>query len=273
MELSLYRSCFDNTGLPESVCETFTDLNDPARGELVHNIFMDKVPNDTNQGSPSQGDYCALPFFGNVGVPFMATLYITGLNVGLPVWLGTIPNVSNALDASQLSTLFHGHHVDAPSSEKSSPPSPTFGESTFTTNRKPKRSRKRKNRKNKSPAPTSHAGGKSLVTNSNIGNRSVASVSDVINPSPTSASHVGDVQPVIASHVGGIDSIEKPRQIGRKPKLPCNLCKGDHLTHMCLGILEVQILWSLSTNSSDFESSKVSSQPIQPLVEKVVMPM
>jgi hypothetical protein len=32
-------------------------------------------------------------------------------------------------------------------------------------------------------------------------------------------------------------------------------------------------LWSLSASSSDSESSEVSSQSIQPLVEKVVMPM
>jgi hypothetical protein len=130
---------FYNTGSPESVCETFTDLNDPARGEPVHNIFMDKFPDDTNQGTPSKGDSCAFPFFRNVGVPLMATLYIPGLNVGLPVWLGTIPNVLNALDASQLRTLCHGNHVDVPLSTKSSPPPSTFsGESIDTSNRKSK---------------------------------------------------------------------------------------------------------------------------------------
>jgi hypothetical protein len=100
VELPLYRCCFDTTSFPESVRETFTDLNDPARGEPMHSIFMDKIPDDTNQGTPSQGDSCSFPFFGNFGVPLMATLYIPGLNVGLPVWLGTIPNVSNSLDAS-----------------------------------------------------------------------------------------------------------------------------------------------------------------------------
>jgi hypothetical protein len=64
----------------------------------VHNFFMEKVTDDTNQGTPSQGDSCDFPFFKNVGVPLMATLYILVLNVGLPVWLGTIPNVPNALD-------------------------------------------------------------------------------------------------------------------------------------------------------------------------------
>ena len=139
MESPLYRRCFDNTGSSESVCETFTDLNDPTRGEPLHKIFMANVLEDTNQGTPSQGDSCAFPFFGNVGVPLMATLYIHGLNVGLPVWLGTIPNVPNDLDASQLSTLSHGHHVDVSSSTKSSPPpSPTSGESTITSNRNSK---------------------------------------------------------------------------------------------------------------------------------------
>jgi hypothetical protein len=100
VELPLYRSCFDTAGFPESMRETFTDLNDPARGEPLHRIFMDNFPNHTNQGTPLQGDSCVFPFFRNVGVPLMATLYIPGLNVGLLFWLGTIPNVPNALDAS-----------------------------------------------------------------------------------------------------------------------------------------------------------------------------
>jgi hypothetical protein len=79
------------------------------------------------------------------------------------------------------------------------------------------------------------------------------------------------VQPTTSSHVGGINSVEKPRRIRCKPKFPCNLCKGDHLTHLCPGILEVQRLWSMSARSFDSESFEVSSQSIQPLVEKVVM--
>jgi hypothetical protein len=137
MELPLYRHCFDNTGSSESVCETFTDLNDPTKGETMHKIFMAKFPDDTNQGTPSQGDSFTFPFFGNIGVPLMATLYIPGLNVGLPVWLGTIPNVPNSLDSSHLITLCHGHPVDVSSSTNSSPPpSPASGESTFTSNQK-----------------------------------------------------------------------------------------------------------------------------------------
>jgi hypothetical protein len=82
------------------VCENFTDLNDPIREELVHKIFISKVPDNTIQGTPLQGDSCDFPFFRNVVVPLMSMLYIPGLNVGLPVWLGTIPNLPNALDGS-----------------------------------------------------------------------------------------------------------------------------------------------------------------------------
>jgi hypothetical protein len=100
---------------------------------------MDKFPDNTNQGTPSQGDSCSFPFFGNVGVPLMATLYILGLNVGLLAWLGTFPNVLNSIDASQLSTLCHGHHFDVPLSTKYyPPPSPTFGESIVISNQKSK---------------------------------------------------------------------------------------------------------------------------------------
>jgi hypothetical protein len=213
---------------------------------------MAKFLDHTNQGTPSQGDSCAFPFFGNVGVPLMATLYIPGLNVGLSVWLGTIPNVLNALDAYYLSTLSHGHPVDVSLSAKSSPPpSPTSGESIVTSNRKSKQNRKRKNRKKESltsashvgdqsttftshveyqhpasasyvggmhPPSTSHARGKSSVTTSHTGNRSVTSASQVIDPSLASTSHVGDVKLATASHARGIDSIQKPRRIGHKHK-------------------------------------------------------
>jgi hypothetical protein len=191
MELPLYRRCFDNTGLPESMCETFTNLNDPARGDPVHKIFMAKVLDDTNQGTPSQEDSCAFPFLGNVGVPLMATLYIPGLNVGLPVWLGTIPNVPNALDASKLSTLCHGHNVDVPLSTKSSPPpSRASSESIVTSNWKSNRSRKRKNRNKKSPTSASH-----------VGDRSSTSASHVEDQHPASACHAGGKHPTSASHV------------------------------------------------------------------------
>jgi hypothetical protein len=203
VEPPLYTWCFYTTGLPESVCETFTNLNDPTRGEIMHNIFMDKIPDDTNQGTPSQGDSCSFPFSGYVGVPLMATLYILGLNVGLPVCLGTIPNVPNALDASQLRTLCHGHNVDVPSLAKSyPPPSLASSESTVTNNRKSKRSRKRKNRKKKSSTSTSHVGDGLSTSTSCVEDQHPASVSHAGGKQPASTSHVGGKSPVTASHAG-----------------------------------------------------------------------
>jgi hypothetical protein len=123
------------------------------------------------------------------------------------------------------------------------------------------------------PPSSSHARGKSPVTSSHTGNRSAASASHVIDPSLTSASHVGYVKPTTIIHVVGINFVEKPRRLGCKPKFPCKLCKGDHLTHLCPGITEVQRLCSLSKSSSDSDSFEVSSQYFQTLVEKVVMSM
>jgi hypothetical protein len=84
---------------PESVRKNFLDMNNIARDELVYKKFMAKFLEDTNQGTPAQGDSYAFPFFGNVGAPLMATLNIIGLNVGLPIWLWTTLNVLNSLDS------------------------------------------------------------------------------------------------------------------------------------------------------------------------------
>jgi hypothetical protein len=83
----------------------------------------------------------------------------------------------------------------------------------------------------------------------------------------------GGKKPTIASHARSIDFVEKPTQIGCKPKFPCNICKGDHLTHLFPSLPEARRLWSLSARSFDSEFSEVFSQSIHPVVEKGVMPM
>jgi len=122
----------------------------------------------------------------------MATLNIPGLNVGLPVWLGTIPNVPNYLDASQLITLCHGNHVYVPSSTNYSlPPFSFSSESLSTSNWKYKQNRKRENRKKKSPTSMSH-----------VGYRLKTSASHVEYHHPSSASHAGRKHLVDVSNVG-----------------------------------------------------------------------
>jgi hypothetical protein len=102
---------FYTIGSLELVRENLMNMRNPIRDEPVHNNDMAKVLEDTNQGTPAQGDSCAFPLFGNIGAPLMATLNILGLNVGLSVWLWTTPNVLNSLDDSQIRTLCHGHRM------------------------------------------------------------------------------------------------------------------------------------------------------------------
>ena len=171
-----------------------------------------------------------------------------------------------------------------------------------------KRSKKKRNRKkNKknsfihesTPTPTSHvgdeistttthAGGISLVTTSHTSNESPTSVSHIFVGSPpsmsrtrgtspitlrkeslTSVSHVGDSPPTTASHVGRMDVDKKPRHKRFKPNFHCNLCKGDHITHLFSGILVVQRLWYESDGSSTPESVMVSQLSNQLLVDEV----
>ena len=67
---------FYTTGSPESVCEIFLDMRNLLRDKPVHKNVMAKYIDDTNQGTPSQGDSCVFSFFGNIGDPLMATLNI-----------------------------------------------------------------------------------------------------------------------------------------------------------------------------------------------------
>jgi hypothetical protein len=92
-----------------------------------------------------------------------------------------------------------------------------------------------------------------------------------MNLVPTS--HVEDKQPASNTHVGGIGSVEKPRWIGRNAMFPCNICKGYHFNHMCPGITEARILWSMSRSSSDSEYFSISLQSIHPFFDEVVVPM
>ena len=83
----------------------------------------------------------------------MATLSLPGFIVGLLVWLFTNTVVSNALDASQVSTLCQENQTNIDpfhsSPIKYSPPaSSASSESTTTSNQNP-RKKKRKNQKKK----------------------------------------------------------------------------------------------------------------------------
>jgi hypothetical protein len=199
---------FYTIGSSELVCETISNLNNPIKDKHVHNNIMTKFLEDTNQGTPSQGDSHDFPLFGNVGVLLMGTLNIPRLNFRLLIWLWTTPNVLNYLDASQIITLCHGHqmNVDPLSfacAKSTYTPSPSSGESIVTSNQKSKRNRKRKIKKKNSPTSTSHVGYMPLAFASHARSSSLVCTIHTGNSSPTSVSHVGYLKPSSSIHVGG----------------------------------------------------------------------
>ena len=57
---------------------------------------MGASPKTTSQENPFQGMSFVSPPYGDVGTPFMATLNLHGLTIGLPVWLLSNPVIPNA---------------------------------------------------------------------------------------------------------------------------------------------------------------------------------
>jgi hypothetical protein len=51
-------------------------------------------PGSTNGGTPSPREPYTFPSFGNVGPPYVATLSLPGLTIGLPVWLLPTPVIN-----------------------------------------------------------------------------------------------------------------------------------------------------------------------------------
>ena len=150
---------------------------------------MATFPKFTNQGIPSDGNPGPFPPFGNVGAPYMATLSLPGLTIGLPVWFFSTSVVPNVPTTVQSVPLPEQHHVDSkvdlsPSSpisasSSSTSPSEILDSSNWVAKKKKKKSDKQEA---KSDATASKA-----------------------------------------------PPLDKPPSPPRKFKFPCKLCQGDHL--------------------------------------------
>jgi len=100
------------------------------------------MPKSTNQGIPVHPHPGTFPCFGNVGPPYIATLSLLGITVGLPVWLFSTPIISNTLGAlnapsQQTKCLGSPIIVDpllSTSVKYFSPPSSSSGEDLSTSN-------------------------------------------------------------------------------------------------------------------------------------------
>jgi hypothetical protein len=179
---------------------------------------MASVPGMTNEGTPFPGEPFVFPSYGNVGPPYIATLSLPGLTIGLPVWLFSTPVISNA-GASDVSTPpTHQPHVDlSPSSPVRSPsispssPSEISQASSQIDKKKKKQKEKKKNQKGTKPPTTSNVGSK---------------------------------QPATVNSTGSVDEVNKTKTKNLKPKFPCSLCKGDHFLRDFPGLPKVLEMWS-----------------------------
>jgi hypothetical protein len=184
-------------------------------------VLMASNPGSTNGGTPSSGEPYTFPSFGNFGSPYVATLSLPGLTIGLPVWLFPTPvilnppNVSvapNTLDVNTPPT--HQPHVEF------SPSSPS--EISKASSQVGQKKKKRKEKKKKSPKKTK---------------------------TPTT-SDVGSKKPVTVNSTGSVDEINKIKRNNPKPKFPCSLCKGDHFLRDCPGLTQVLEMWSSTSSAS-----------------------
>jgi hypothetical protein len=192
---------------------------------------MASNPGSTNGGTPSFGEPYTFPSFGNFGPPYVSTLSLPGLTIGLPVWsfptlvIPNPPNVSvapNTLDVNTPPT--HQPHVDfSPSSPIKSPsispssPSESSKASSQVDQKKKKWKQKKKKSLKRTKAPTT--------------------------------SDVGSKKPVTVNSIGSVDEINKIERKNPKSKFPCILCKGDHFLRDCPGLTQVLEMWS-STSSA-----------------------
>jgi hypothetical protein len=115
---------------------------------------MASVPGTTNEGTHFPGISFVSPSVGHIGPPYIATLTLPGLTIGLPVWLFSTPVNVNDPSASSISTPPQDHqpHVDPlPSSPigSSSHSSSSPSEISATSNQVDKKKKKRKIKKKK----------------------------------------------------------------------------------------------------------------------------
>jgi hypothetical protein len=157
------------------------------------------------------------PSYGKVGPPYITTLSLPCLTIGLPVWLFSTLVILNA-GASNVITP-PTHHVDlSPSSPIKSPslspssPREISKASIQVDNKKKKRNEKKK----KNPKRTK----------------------------PSTTSDVGSKKPAIINSTGNVDEVNKIKMKNLKSKFLYSLCKGDHFLRDFPGIPKVLEMWS-----------------------------
>jgi hypothetical protein len=196
---------------------------------LLHGpIFLTFVPGTTNEGTPIPGEPFVFPSYGNIGPPHIANLSLSGLTIGLSMWLFSTQVIQNEVSSLVVSTSPQKYQPHDPSSSSpvgysspsslarsSSISSSSLSEISQASNSVNKKKKKRKNKKKKNKQ------GSTL---------------------PTTARHVGE-KPIIVNHVGSVDDV-KITQTTRKSKYSSRICKGSHLFKDFPGLSKVIKAWS-----------------------------
>jgi len=77
----------------------------------------------TNKGIPLEGNHSPFSSWGNIGSPYVATLSLPGITIGLPVWIFSTSVVQNTVIPLQSNQHLFDTKVDpSPSSSFVSPP-------------------------------------------------------------------------------------------------------------------------------------------------------
>jgi hypothetical protein len=114
-------------------------------------VFNDIISKNYQSSNPCSG--VVFPSYGHIGPPYIATLSLPGLTIGLPIWLFSTLVISNATSASYVSTPpTHQPHVDlSPSSLVRSPSLSPYSpsESSKASSQVDKKNKKWKEKKKK----------------------------------------------------------------------------------------------------------------------------
>jgi hypothetical protein len=189
---------------------------------------MASFPRITNEGIPAQGEPFVFPSYRNIDPPYITTLILLGLMIGLMVWFLSTQVIFSVASSLVLrnSPQENQPHVDpspsslvrysspyslARSSSVSYSLSSECSEASYLIDKKNKK-RKIKTKKNKQGSKI-----------------------------PTIAKHVGK-PPFVINHVGSVDDA-KITQTTHKIKYPCRIFKGRNLFKDFLGLSKVIEVW------------------------------
>jgi len=205
----------------------------------------------TNQGFSLGGNPSPFSSWGDIGAPYMATLALSGIIIGLPVWLFSTFIVQNTVSPQQSNQQPDDTRVSPSPSSSFFSPSPSFsslGETSDTKNQVIEKKKKGKEKKKKKPVVQ---GGNHALSGENLHTTPSKPKSPCVifkgnhyhQDFPCILRILRDWSPCLHHPVSStsVDHVESTPltseneffgQKGRS-RFPCRLCEGNHALHRC----------------------------------------